>query len=527
VLQLKTQNPEFWQKKFRVGANDAEYLRECLIDEERPQSTDELAKALVTWRCEQEEAAIRAELSRGTVYQPKEQYEVGEQLVFAALDFATGTVKGRREGNNPEYGKFEVIQVEFPGQEELREFAAGLKGPHRLNWANGDDPLLTDLKSPSELYELCGDRVRDRVEKWLRKSGSDFVQLGDEWILNAMLADVNVGHLNIAEAFVEMQGTPVTIKELLPDLDLPKEIAPEIQALSVEHALRQDERFEDVGTDQEGRWYLRRLMPQEVVEPPPRFLAEVPTCDRSVLPGELLALELEIDDENGLAEVLGAVDLGSMDKATITLNYPHWRLGTLPLTKKTRPLFPTGTTQRTQIKFIDARSREEMKGWVVHEHKYVYGLGEWYRRYDIPVGAFITLEQTADPFALIVSYQPRRKKRLWVRVAVVEEGRLTFSMQKQPIACEYDDLMTIWSNALEAVDEVWAFHEENATPLSELLEDVFPELTKLSPEGTVHAKTLYSAMNLVRRCPPGPLFAELVANSSFRDVDGGLWTFED
>ncbi|MGQ9586646.1 MAG: hypothetical protein ACUVXG_14785 [Anaerolineae bacterium] len=526
MLQLKTQTAEFWLEKFQVGDEDAEYLRDHVLDLGRPQTTDELGQALVAWRCEQEEAKIRAELSRGTVYQPRQKYKVGEELLFTALDFATGTVKGVREGNNPEYGPFQVIQVEFPGQKEPREFASGLQAPHKLNWDNGEGPFLADLKAPSTLYEAYGHRVSQAMEKWLRDPASGFVRLGDQWVLKDMLAEVHLGHLNIAEAFLEVQGAPATAAEILPSLELPEGIAPDIRLLSVEHALRQDERFVDVGTAQESRWYLKRLMPAGAVEPPPRFLTEVPTCDRSVLPGELLALELEIDDENGLAEVLGAVNLGFLDQATITLNYLHWRLGTLPLTKKTRPLFPHGTTQRTMVRLVDERSGDEMPAWVVHEHKYVFGLEEWYRQHEIPVGALITLKRTEDPLALIVSYQPRRMKRLWVRVAQVEGGRLTFSMLKQPIACDYDDLMTIWAADPQAVDKVWAAYEERGTPLSELVREIFPELAKLSPEGTVHAKTLYSAINLVRRCPPGPLFVELVTNPAFRDTGNGFWTFE-
>lgn len=526
MLQLKTQTPEFWLERFQVGSEDAEYLRDLLLDAERPLSTSELTEALMTWRCQQEEATIRAELSRGTVYQPKNRYEVGQQLVFAALDFATGTVKGVREGFNPEYGPFEVIQVEFPDQPNLREFAAGLQTPHKLNWDDERGPLPPDLKPASQLYQEFGEQVAARLEAWLESADSEFVRLGDKWILRAMLADIHIVHLNIAEAFVEVQGRPVRTEEILPELDLPAEVAHEIQVLSLDRALDEDERFVDVGADGNRLWYLRRMMPEPAVEPPAWFLAEVPTCDRSVLPGELLALELEIDDENGLAETLGAVDLGSLDQVTLTLNYPHWRAGTLPLTKKTRPLFPKGTNQHTRVRLVDAQTGAEMEGWVVHEHKYIYGLKEWYEEKKIPVGGLVTLERTADPYVVVVGYQPRRMKRLWVRTAKVEGERITFTMLKQPIYCEYDDLMCIWAEDPEAVDALWSLHQERGTPLAEIVREVFLELAGLSPEGTVHAKTLYSAVNLVRRCPPGPLFVELATNDAFQAVAPGLWTLE-
>ncbi len=50
-----------------------------------------------------------------------------------------------------------------------------------------------------------------------------------------------------------------------------------------------------------------------------------------------------------------------------------------------------------------------------------------------------------------------------------------------------------------------------------------PELTKLNPNGTVHAKSVYSAVNIVRRCPPGPIFHALISNPNFRDAGNGLF----
>jgi hypothetical protein len=48
-----------------------------------------------------------------------------------------------------------------------------------------------------------------------------------------------------------------------------------------------------------------------------------------------------------------------------------------------------------------------------------------------------------------------------------------------------------------------------------------PELVALNPQGTVHAKTVYSAANMLRRCAPGPVFFALISNRKFRDVGGG------
>jgi len=39
----------------------------------------------------------------------------------------------------------------------------------------------------------------------------------------------------------------------------------------------------------------------------------------------------------------------------------------------------------------------------------------------------------------------------------------------------------------------------------------------------VHAKTVYSAVNLVRRCPPGPIFAILTSDARIQEIGGGLY----
>jgi hypothetical protein len=59
--------------------------------------------------------------------------------------------------------------------------------------------------------------------------------------------------------------------------------------------------------------------------------------------------------------------------------------------------------------------------------------------------------------------------------------------------------------------------------LTALIEQLLPELAKLSPQGNVHARTLYSAINLILRIPPGPLFAALIGQSKFRALGDGYW----
>jgi hypothetical protein len=63
--------------------------------------------------------------------------------------------------------------------------------------------------------------------------------------------------------------------------------------------------------------------------------------------------------------------------------------------------------------------------------------------------------------------------------------------------------------------------------LFEYLTRLFPEIAKLSGQGLVHAKALYSALNLTRRCGTVPVFAELTRRACFDPVGDGNWVYDE
>jgi hypothetical protein len=126
----------------------------------------------------------------------------------------------------------------------------------------------------------------------------------------------------------------------------------------------------------------------------------------------------------------------------------------------------------------------------------------------------------------MVDYQSVRLKREWIRVAVIRGKQLSFQMLKQPITCEYDELMVIGVSDPDAIDAFWISPEQQQKPLLNLMRQIFPELTKINPQGAVHAKTLYSAVNVVRRCPPGPIFYQLSTQACFIPMGHGYWTYD-
>ncbi len=520
----ETQMAIYWQE-FVVDDRDLDYLYELFLeDDNRPRTSDDLTLALMRSRCEKEEALIKRELARGTVFQPSEGYEVGEQIVFPVLGYALGSLVGVRPGHNPKYGEFEVIQVRFEGEEETREFASKLDYPHKLNREEGELLETEGIASPVELYDQHGLDVQRKLLAHLRLSG-DFASFRGEWFLKGLLAEIHEGHLNIAEAMLDMKGMPLPAQELLRELDLPTKIAPAAQVFSLNCALGQDERFDDVGNDDQSLWFLRRLQPSEIVHLPPRLRYTPILYDRARLSDELLRWEMEIDDE--VTELAVPSTEEEISSITIVLNYPHRRVGTIPLTNKTEGFFPKGGARHMMITLVDGRTGKQMLGWVVRQHKYVYGLKEWYDKNDLPVGVYITLKRTDDPLAIVVDYLPRRgKKREWIRVATVAGERLSFAMQMRAIGCEYDEQMIVGEDNPSEIDFLWMRNEENDKSLSEVVRQVFPELAKLNPQGTVHVKTLYSAINVEKRCPPGPILAELAQMDSFLAVGDGYWIYD-
>ena len=525
MIQRRTQTAAYWQEELRLVKKDVAFLYDQILEGGKPVSTAVLAEALIARHCRQEEDLIEAELSKGEVYQPKDSYKAGDALIFPVFEYKLGTVTGTRPGISPEYGEFTVIQVEFDGEKGVREFASDLQGEHRLNRIEGEADVLVsaELASPRELHKLYGAAVDEEIAATLEEH-PDFVDFGGDWFLKDLLVPIDTGSLNIAEALVEIKGMPQTTTDFLSDLDLPGEVSQEIKLLSLSRALDADARFDNIGDTGRDLWYLRRLTPKPVSNPPSRLRIEDIEYDRSDISHELLLIEREIDDEGSGEEVMGPSR--PIDKTAIALPYSHWRSGTLPLTVRTRGLFPQSDNHHSPIVLVDGQSGSRTQGWIVHEEAYVHGLKRWYEKYELPVGVYIRLERTRDPRVINLDFEARRLKRQWTVVATIEGRELAFELRKLPIACEYDPQLAIGDDQQDALDRIWEEIHSRGESLLQTMVGMMPKLTALSPQHTVHAKTIYSAVNVLRRVPPGPVFALLSTEACFVPMGGGYWTFD-
>lgn len=518
--------PQQWARNLSIEQADIDYLTNLLLERETPLTTDALARAFVESRIQKEADTLKQRFQNVSVYDPAKAYDVGDRLLFTEFDFETGVVVAKRPGKNGEYGEFSVVAVQFDRKEmntsrRPREFAAEFPFEHDLNLHGDEDSVINgdgDI-TVDEVLTAAGTDITTRLEARLR-ANPDLIYMAKQWFPRDLLMEANVGHLNLAEAVLDISGGgPMRTEDILEQIGGLGKAPMALQVFSMNYALNKDERFDEVGPTGEVLWHLSRLEPEEVQRTPTMLRFSQIEYDRSLLTPEMLAMEAEIGDE--LSPDLPIVDT---TQATITLSYPHRRLGTLPLNARTAAVFPTALqTPRVSFTLLDGQDQEEYPAWVVRKERYVYGLAKFYRKHKLPVGAYVTIRRSEDGQHVVVDYRAHKARTEWIRLIVPKGDGITFENDKRAIGAEYDELMILGADELAAVDTAFQTAQQQKKTLVALLRQLIPPLCALTPQGAVHAKTLYSAINVLRRCPPGPLFAVLVANPDFQHVGGDFW----
>jgi len=513
-----------WVRHFDVTDDDVDYLVNYLLENETPMTSTQLALTLIEKRLQDEQSEFENQYKDSAVYDPSKAYQVGDRLVFTALDFATANVTTIREGNNPaQYGEFSVITVEFDNDQlnttPSREFVTEFKQEHPLaNIADDESSMVTEQLSATEIFRSNHRAImRSLIEKL---SGTDaLVRIGVEWFLSDLVIETDVGVLHLAEAVLDMAGggplLPEDILEQIGGIGADSSPIP-LQAFSLNLAMSNDKRFDEVGPTGQINWYLNRMEPDYVRQIPDLLNYKDIDYDDDLLTEEMIDLETELDDE------LSPIDFeGELKSATTTLIYAHRRAGTLPLNAKMRKIFPYAKTPRIFVELKDETDGEIFRGWVVHDFGYVYGLLDYYSKHHLPIGVMITAKKGDKPGQIILSHEGYKPRTEWIRLVIPQNKRLTFENKKRAIGAEFDDLIIIGIDDLKAVDELVDSVSNNS--LSGLLKMIIGELAKLSPQGTVHAATIYSSVNIFRRCPPGPIFATLNANPDFESAGDHYW----
>jgi hypothetical protein len=518
VLSLRE---EYWEE-YELDGEDTSFLYDYLLEYETPLTSEELMPILVAQRIEREKVLLeKKRLDGSDIYYPKESYQVGSKLVFPAFEWQMGEVVGTRDGENPASGQFNVIKVEFENGEK-REFAAGIED-HALNIppeAAQEESL--DLDSVTSQYRKI---LIEQIELGIAVN-DDFVQIAGRWFLQALLVDVNAGHLNLAEAVLDMnQGGPLATADLVKEIDLPRDVHPNLIEFSLDHALQEDRRFDEVGPAGIVAWYLKSHEPENVLETPIYLKYNPLEYDPDSLTKEMVTLERSLDDE---LTPWQEMDYPVRD-VEVRLIFPHWRAGTLPLSERVLSLFPTAyEAPRIRFTLIDGNTGERFPGWVVREHCYVSGLKEWYEKNGLIPGGVVNIKPGKEPGEVIVETKSSRSTKEWMRTMLVgSDGELIFATLKQIMSSDYNERMAIVIADIGPLDLVWKKNQMEPPPFEQIVVDTVRELSKLNPQGHVHVTELYAAVNTVHRTPPGPLLSLLETRPWFEHVGDLHFKFDD
>lgn len=511
----------YWNN-FTFQDSDLDFVYNQLLESETPQTTAEILKALISERISQEKEKFKNQKApKEKVYLPKDEYEVGQKLVFPALDNQKGEVTEIREGNNPQFSPFKVIKIKLESG-ETKEFASNFE-PHELNDAP-IVPLDDSSLDPNYVLETFGKILNSRLFTAL-ETNPDIIRIAGRWFPEALLVDVNAGYLNLAEAVLDMEnGGPLTTSEILSQIGLPTDVNAKLTEFSLNYALQEDPRFDEVGPAGITLWFLNKLEPAKVKEMPIHL--EYNKFEYSFEQVESLVgmLSSEIADE-----LEPEVQHNNSDEFSFSLIYPHWRSGTLPLTESLCKFFPTAyESPRIRFDFIDDDSGKKFAGWVSRQKGYVYGLDEWYNSNEVLPGSLITIKKSSVPGEVIIHTDKRHPTREWVRTAQVgSDGKLAISMLKQLVSTAYDDRMLIVVPDPDALDKIRTSSNLTKNSLDKIVVNLLRDLSKLSPQGHVHAEELYAAVNLVHRCPPGCILSILLNDSRINHLGDLYFRLEE
>jgi len=209
---------------------------------------------------------------------------------------------------------------------------------------------------------------------------------------------------------------------------------------------------------------------------------------------------------------------GESAKVTISLIFPHWRAGTLPLSNSLINIFPTALeSPRVRFTFRDEDTDEMFNGWVVRQDRYVAGLGDWYKKKGIIPGSLISVKKSALAGEVLIRCERSRQNKEWLKTVLVGSDKgIVFAMLKHPIEVGFNERMALVIPDVYALDRVWK--EREKIDAEKIFMQIVHELAKLNPQGHIHAQELYAAVNVVFRCPPSSVLFFLLNNPAFQHL---------
>ena len=501
-LQIKE---TYWQD-FAISQKDIENIYNLLLEKAVPLPASEILDFLINDRIKQElDSFQKQKTSQGNIYLPKDDFKVGDSLVFPALNLEKGKIKSIRDGNNPDYQDLKVIEVEFESGKS-KSFASHLE-KHPLNQIL-DIPENDPNLDPVLVKENFSDILTQRLDEALILN-EGLVKIAGNWFPRSLVVDVNIGHLNLSEAVLEeANGGPSSTADLMKQVELNANADQKLLEFSFDLALQEDGRFDEVGPTGETLWFLKELEPQDVKEVP-LYLKYSPKEYSTEGLEEFMGMF-----EGNLYDELESLEIPSQqsDKASISLSFPHLRSGTLPISKSLNKMFPSAyEAPRVKFTFYAPQENERFSGWVVRANKYIYGLDKWYQKNDLMPGSLVTVEKSKTPGEIIIKFEKSRQNKEWLKTVLVGSDQgFVFAMLKHPITASFNERMAVAIPDMNALDELWKNHIFEKESIEKTIIRVMRELAKLNPQRQVHAQELYAALNIFRRCPPSLVLFHLL-----------------
>ncbi len=517
---------QHWANSFSIGAEDIDGITNLLLEKETPLSAIQLATEIIRKREANLRQQLRDQFHGAKIYRPADRFQVGDRLTFSQFDYATASVVRLRTGQSTDLTPIKIAAVRFDDESRRcengqREFVVEYEAEHPLNDQDlNRHPSLVDTNySIQDILDDPGTSIIEQVNDALERN-PDLVRIAGTWFVRELMVDVDIGHLHLAEAVLDMHGGgPLETERILQEIGGMGDAPTPLQVFSLNYAMNQDERFDEVGPAGQVLWHLTRLLPRMVRQVPAILQYQPIEYNRALLTGDMLQLEYDLDDEHS-----PITSPPPEDEVMLTLTYPHRRVGTLPINSETRYIFPDAKTPRIAITMVDAVDKQEFPCWVVHEFKYVFGLAPIFQKHHLPVGAYVYLNRTKDASRIEIEFDDYRPRTEWIPlVKRTNDDRLRFQTAKRAIGADYDEHIIVGVSNLPEVDKLGKDIQVKQVTLTELLRSLVAELSRQNPQGTVHSKVLYSTLNIMRRCPPGPMFATLITNPDFDYVGGNYW----
>ncbi|MBI9049521.1 MAG: hypothetical protein JEZ00_08880 [Anaerolineaceae bacterium] len=504
MTMVFTKTIDAYWRDLSFTADDLEFLYNFLLEKEEPLTDLDLAVALISERLRMQRMQAQEVTANQKQYFPKEHYEINDHVFFPQEGGKVATVKNIRDGLSLTDTSFNVMEVEF-SKNLTKEYVIDYED-HPLNILNAMTSENDEVEK--SIVENYGAQITKIINEAM-DTNNEIVCIGGKSFPQALLVDINTGYLNLAEALLEMEeGGPLSTLDILKNLEFPFDDNSNLTEFSMNYALQEDPRFDEVGPAGETFWFLQSFEPDYVKSVPPYLKANLFEYEKKEITDELNILQESIFDEWEFEDV----SQDNPDEVTIHLIFPHWRAGTLPLSYRLRTFFPIAfESENVLFTFVDELTKEKFPGWVIFKPRYVFGLRAFYKKYNLIPGSIIRLKKSNIPGEIIISLDSTRTTRDWLRTANVNtEGNLTFNMLKQVVPSEIDERMAIaLPESLQEIEEYWGNPAKIKQNFEKFILSIMRELSKLNPQGHVHIAELYAAVNMGFRCPPGPIISAL------------------